>query len=476
MSLTLTEYINRVRDGSLDAKQVAQDYLTKIADDTTNSFVTTHPSYVKDHSDDFSHKPLAWAPIGIKDIIMTKGYETTCASSILKGYVAPYSATCIENLEQAGWLMIGKTNMDEFACGASGETSVYWPTKNPHDLTRIPWGSSSWSAASVAADLCIASLGTDTGWSIRLPAALCGLVWVKPTYGRVSRYGVQSMTSSFDQVGTFTKTVDDAAILLEAIAGQDDRDAQTSKLSTFTSWWYSPQTTTFLRDKKFALPKQYLDEGLDPAVKEQLMLVVETIRSTWWIVEQVDMPILSYAVPIYYIIVPAQLSTNLARFDGIRYGKSKATDQFATIFDYYAAIRDGGFGDEVKRRILTGTYVLSAWFYDAYYAKALAAKKKMTVEMTKLLRDYDAIIGPTGPTPAWKIGEKIDDPIAMYLTDVYTCPANIAWLPAVSLPTSTVVEDWVTLPAGMQLTCGHWKEWSMLRLSSALLDAVNHGK
>ncbi|HRU50448.1 MAG TPA: Asp-tRNA(Asn)/Glu-tRNA(Gln) amidotransferase subunit GatA [Candidatus Absconditabacterales bacterium] len=401
--------------------------------------------------------------VGIKDNIMTKGNISSCGSKILANYVAPYTATCIENLQKNGGIVIGKTNMDEFAMGSTNETSFFGTPINPFGTNRVAGGSSGGSAVAVAKDLCMVALGTDTGGSVRQPAAFCGLVGLKPTYGRISRYGVQSMASSLDQVGTFTKTIDDAETLLKAIMGFDPKDSQSDKRADELL-----KSTKKINEYKIALPKQAFGEGLDPKIKARILEVVEKLRSKGVQIDEIDLPVLEYALPIYYTLMPAEVSTNLSRFDGIRFGLQKNTMDYDNIQDYYSAIRSEGFGEEVKRRILLGSYVLSSSNYEGYYLKAQKARQKLTQDIDNIFQKYDLILTPTTPEVAWKIGEKINDPLKMYLADIYTVPANLAGLPAISIPVGTVEDELADksglnfvmeqMPVGLHLMANKWKE------------------
>jgi aspartyl-tRNA(Asn)/glutamyl-tRNA(Gln) amidotransferase subunit A len=463
MSLTLKAYISGVRDGSIDPKATISSYLEKATlHDPYNAFVRMHADYVKQHIDTLITQPLAGAPIGIKDIFMTKGYETTCCSKILQGYIPAYSSTVFQKLEEAGGCMLGKTNMDEFAMGSDNESSFFWPVKNPHDLTRVAGWSSGGSAAAVAADLCLASFGTDTWGSIRLPASLCGIVWTKATYGRTSRYGVQAMASSLDHIGVFTKTVEDAVMLMSAVSGQDVHDATTIPFTPQEAKaWQDALARTDCQGKKIAIPEQFFGDWLDPYVKRVCLEAIEHLKEQWAEVTWIDLPILQYSVPTYYIICPAEVSTNMARFDGVRFGLQGDTSEFERMHDYYASIRAQWFGSEVKRRILTGAYVLSAWFYDAYYRKALGVREQMRREFTKLYQTYDAIVCPTSAEVARKIGEKMDDPLKSYLADLYAIPANLVGVPAMSVPVGFVEKEGKQLPVGLQIITAHRDEATM---------------
>lgn len=406
---------------------------------------------------------LWWMIVGIKDNIMTKWNISSCGSKILANYVAPYTATCIENLQKNWWIVIWKTNMDEFAMWSTNETSFFGTPINPFWTNRVAGGSSWWSAVAVAKDLCMVALWTDTGGSVRQPAAFCGLVWLKPTYGRISRYGVQSMASSLDQVWTFTKTIDDAETLLKAIMWFDPKDSQSDKRADELL-----KSTKKINEYKIALPKQAFWEWLDPKIKARILEVVEKLRSQWVQIDEIDLPVLEYALPIYYTLMPAEVSTNLSRFDGIRFGLQKNTMDYDSIQDYYSAIRSEWFGEEVKRRILLGSYVLSSSNYEWYYLKAQKARQKLTQDIDNIFQKYDLILTPTTPEVAWKIWEKINDPLKMYLADIYTVPANLAWLPAISIPVGTIEDELADksglnfvmeqMPVGLHLMANKWKE------------------
>jgi len=396
---------------------------------------------------------LKWAAIAIKDNIMQKWEISTCGSKMLENYVAPYSATCIENLEKNWWVVIWKTNMDEFAMWSSNETSYYWPVLNPYGTDRIPWWSSGGSAVAVAKDLCIAALGTDTGWSVRQPAAMCGIVWLKPTYGRISRYGIQSMASSLDQVWTMTKTVDDAEILLKAIMWYDENDSQSNEKADNLE-----KSNKAINEYKIALPKQCFWEWLDPKIKERILSIVEKLKGLWIQIDEIDLPVLDAGIPVYYTLMPAELSTNLSRFDGIRFWLQWNTMESKDIYEYFAKVRSEWFGEEAKRRILLWTFVLSSANYEWYYLKALKVREKMIQDLDNVFQKYDLILSPTTPEVAWKIWEKVDDPLKMYLADMYTVPANLAWLPAISIPVWTIEDKWENMPVWLHLMANKWKE------------------
>ncbi len=450
MELTLKDYI---ANNSYVPRDIVFQY-TEIAKKLNTeyfSFVRFHDEYAQHHMEEFATRPLKAAPIGIKDIILTQDFITSCGSKMLETFISPYSATCFLNLEKNGWLMIGKTNMDEFAMWSTTETSYFGKTKNKYGTDRIPGWSSGWSAMAVASGACMAALGTDTWWSIRQPAACCGIVGMKPTYWMVSRYGVQSMASSLDQVGVMTKTVDDAEILLKAIAGFDPKDSQSD-----------PKADDFVHDKiildeqsvkkfKIWVPKEVLWDGLDPQIKTLFLAIVDKLRIAWVVVEDISLPMLAYCVPMYYTLMPAEVSTNLARFDGIKFWLQSDSMEAKTLQHYYETIRSQGFGEEVKRRILLGTFVLSSSNYEWYYLKAQKTREELQKEFDALFATYDIILTPTIPEVAWKIGSRSDDPLKVYLADMYTIPANMWGLPAMSIPMWFVQDQWESMPTGIQL-------------------------
>lgn len=386
---------------------------------------------------------LAGIPIGIKDNICTKGIKTTCASKMLENFVPPYDATVIEKLASDKAIITGKMNMDEFAMGSSNETSYFQQTKNPHDLERVPGGSSGGSAAAVAAGEAILALGSDTGGSVRQPASLCGVVGLKPTYGNVSRNGLIAYASSFDQIGTLTKDVTDCAILLNSISGHDYRDTTSLDIKLPD---YKESLVKGVEGLKIGIPKGFYGEGTNTEVKENILEGVKILEKAGAIIEEFEMPIVEYALPIYYVLSWAEASSNLARFDGIKYGHR--AEKFDDLYDLYCRSRSEGFGDEVKRRIMMGTYVLSSGYYDAYYNQALKARTVVKNTFDEAFRKYDVLITPTSPITAFKIGEKVDNPLEMYLADICTVPINIAGLPAISVPCG---KDSNGLPIGMQM-------------------------
>ncbi len=396
-------------------------------------------------------------PVAVKDNICIKGRLATCGSKILEGFRPPYDATVVKKLKDAGAILLGRANMDEFAFGSSCETSCYGPTKNPWDLYRIPGGSSGGSAAAVAADEAVMAIGSDTGGSIRQPAALCGVVGMKPTYGRVSRYGLIAFASSLDQIGPITKDVEDCAELMNVIAGYDPKDSTSVNVKVPD---YTRSLVKDIRGLKIGVPKEYFIAGIDKEVREAVTEAIGTLDGLGAQFKDVSLPHTDYAVSTYYIIAPAEASSNLARFDGVQYGLRGG----GGLVDMYKNTRSSGFGAEAKRRIILGTYVLSSGYYDAYYLKALKVRTKIKEDFEKVFSEFDCIITPTSPTPAFKIGEKIDDPISMYLSDVFTIPANLAGIPAISIPCGYTKNN---LPIGLQILAKPFNEEMLIRLAYA---------
>jgi aspartyl-tRNA(Asn)/glutamyl-tRNA(Gln) amidotransferase subunit A len=412
--------------------------------------------------------PLLGVPIGIKDVLAVKGHPLNCASKILGKFISPYDATVIQRLKAAGAIVFGRLNMDEFAMGSSTENSAFGVTHNPWDITRIPGGSSGGSAAAVAADECIATLGTDTGGSIRQPAALCGCVGLKPTYGRVSRYGLVAFASSLDQIGPFTKDVRDAATLLEVISGLDHRDS-TSIPQPVPH--YAAGLTGEIKGLRIGLPKEYMIGGLDPEVNQAVQAAVKQLQKLGAEVVEISLPHTDYAVATYYIIATAEASANLARFDGIRYG---ARVEGADPISLYGNTRGAGFGPEVKRRIILGTYVLSSGYYDAYYLRAQKVRTLIRQDFLKAFEKVDVIVTPTTPTAAFKIGEKSDDPLQMYLSDIFTISCNLAGICGVSLPCGFTANP--KLPIGLQLLGKPFGEETLLKVAHAYEQSTNWHK
>lgn len=397
---------------------------------------------------------LEGVPMAIKDNILVKNIRCTAASKILENYVAPYDATVVEKLKKAGAVILGKTNHDEFAMGASTETSYFGPTKNPGDQTRVPGGSSGGSAAAVASNMCIYALGSDTGGSVRQPASFCGVVGLKPTYGAVSRYGLIAMASSLDQIGSITKTAEDAKTVYEAICGYDALDSTTvekPKTKPCLPAGRNQKPKTQIKNLKIGLPKEYFVAGTDSAVEKCVREAAEKLRETGAKIEEVSLPHAEYGLAVYYIIMPAEVSANLARYDGIRYGYQ--TREAKTLLETYLKTRAEGFGDEVKRRIMLGTYALSAGYYDAYYLQAQKMRTLIKQDFEEAFKSVDCLITPTAPTTAFKLGEKIDDPLTMYLADIYTVSANVVGIPAISVPCGFAHK----LPVGLQIM-GKWFE------------------
>ncbi len=403
---------------------------------------------------------LAGIPVGIKDVLVMRGASSTAGSKILEGYHPPYDATVVTRLEAAGAVLLGKLNCDEFAMGSSTENSAFGPVRNPHDLERVPGGSSGGSAAAVAANLAVATLGSDTGGSIRQPASFCGVVGVLPTYGRVSRYGLIAFASSLDRVGPFAANVRDAATMLGVIAGHDPRDATSSPAPLPD---YAAQCDKPVEGLRIGIPAEYFGEGLDPEVRAAIELGIAALEAAGCKTRPVSLPHTRYAIPTYYLVATAEASANLARFDGVRYGyRSTASESLSAM---YRHSRDEGFGAEVKRRILLGTYALSAGYYDAYYLKAQKVRRLLAGEFLRAFAEVDAIVTPTAPTPAFKLGEKTGDPLAMYLADIYTVTASLAGICGVTVPCGNTRAG---LPIGMQVLARHFNESTAFRVARAV--------
>lgn len=457
-SLTAHELKILIDTGKTTPSQIADDLLNRVAtvDAKTRAYVFVNKECSSAVVSRAQKKGrLSGIPVLLKDNICVKGEPTTCGSKILEGFKPPYDATVVRKLREEGAVLMGKANMDEFAFGSSCETSVYGPTRNPWDLERVPGGSSGGSAAAVAADEAIMALGSDTGGSIRQPAAFCGVVGLKPTYGRVSRYGLIAFASSLDQIGPITKDVSDSALLLGAIAGHDDMD------STSVSLPVPDYTKSLVRDVKglrVGVPKEYFVDGIDAEVSEAIRQALAVLKSLGAVIKEISLPHTEYAVATYYIIGPAEASSNLARFDGVQYGfrDTSAID----LIDMYTKTRSAGFGGEAKRRILLGTYCLSSGYYDAYYLKALKVRTKIKEDFEKAFKECDCIVTPTAPTPAFKAGEKVNDPLAMYLSDIFTIPANLAGIPAISIPCAFSSG---ALPIGLQMLAKPFDEQTLFR-------------
>jgi aspartyl-tRNA(Asn)/glutamyl-tRNA(Gln) amidotransferase subunit A len=470
-NLSIKELSTGLREKKFSAEDIVRDCLEEIGlkDGDINSFVHVDEDGAFASAKAVDKKLaageelglLAGIPAGIKDLINTKGVRTTCCSHILRDFVPPYDATVIEKLKAEHMVLLGKTNLDEFASGASTEHSVFGVTKNPHDLTRVAGGSSGGSAASVAAGLCTYSLGTDTGGSIRQPASLCGVYGMKPTYGRVSRSGVTSMASSWDTIGSFARSVEDITIIMQAISGKDRRDLTTPDVEVPD---YSSFLNQDIKGMKIGLPKEYFGEGVEQEVIDSVKEAAGKLEAMGAEVIEVSLPSTKYAVAVYYITQPAELSANLERFDGVRYG-SKMTGDPEDVVDFYYKTRGEGFGDEIKRRIMIGTYVLSAGYFDAYYKKAQKVRTVIINEFNKVFEKVDVLMAPVAPTPAFKIGALVDDPLAMYMADALTIPASAAGLPGLSCPYGTSSDG---LPIGVQIVAPHFSEGTCFKLAHAL--------
>jgi aspartyl-tRNA(Asn)/glutamyl-tRNA(Gln) amidotransferase subunit A len=413
---------------------------------------------------EWSSGGLCGTPIGIKDVMNVCGTRTTCASRMLGKYLSPYDATAVSSLRLNGGTPAGKLNMDEFAMGSSNENSAFGAVRNPRDRNRIPGGSSGGPASAVGGHLAIAALGSDTGGSIRQPASMCGVFGIKPTYGRVSRYGLVAYASSFDQIGPITKTVMDGALLLEAIAGHDPMDSTSADEPVPV---FSSSVGASIRGLRIGIPEEYFGEGLDRCVRERIEQAIAVLEEGGARIQRLHLVYTPYAVATYYIIATAEASSNLARFDGIRYGER--FEETGDLIELYEENRSRGFGDEVKRRILLGTYTLSSGYYDAYYLKAQKARTLIAEDFAGAFRDVDVILTPVSPVPAWRIGEMMNDPLQMYLADIYTVPVNLAGLPAASVPCGSTGDG---LPVGVQLIAAHFREEDILRAARVIEECA----
>lgn len=451
---TINELKERIHAGS--SEEIVFEYLEKIESSRLNAFITVAKdsaiSRAKEIDSEGHEGPLAGIPVAIKDNISTKGIQTTCASKILTGYVPPYDAHVIERLKDAGAVIIGKTNMDEFAMGTSTETSFFGQTRNPWDLERVPGGSSGGSAAAVAGDEVSIALGSDTGGSVRCPASFCGVVGLKPTYGVISRYGLIAYANSLEQIGPFATNVNDLAVLFDVIAGYDQRDSTSVNKEAN----YSSALENNVRGLRIGVPEEYFGEGTDEKVEKAVWDAIHTLEDLGASWNEVKMPHTKYALSAYYIIAMSEASSNLARFDGMRYGLRTEDSDWHTTF---SQVRATGFGDEVKRRILLGTYALSAGYHDKYYLKALKIRTLIKQDFERAFKDADVLITPTMPYPAFKLGEKIGDPLSLYLADVDTVPINLAGVPSISVPCGFSEG----LPIGMQIIGKHFDEATILR-------------
>jgi len=466
--LTIHELQKLIQNGEVSSTQITRSVFSRI--DEVEERIHSYIRLMKDEAlaaaaradEDIKNgniRPLTGIPVALKDIVCTKGITTTCGSNILHNFVPPYDATVVEKLSAAGAVFVGKANMDEFAMGSSTETSFFGPTRNPWDLERIPGGSSGGSATAVAADECIASIGSDTGGSIRQPAALCGVVGLKPTYGRVSRFGLIAFASSLDQIGPFTKDVEDCAIMMNVLAGYDPRESTSVKMEVPD---YRQFISRDISGWKVGIPKEYFVEGIDPEVSAAINGAIDTVKKCGGQCIDISLPHTQYSVAVYYIIAPAEASSNLARYDGVKYGFRASGER--DLMEMYRKTRMEGFGEEVKRRIMIGTYALSAGYYDAYYGKASQVRALIRRDFDEAFRECDIILTPTTPTPAFKIGEKTDDPLQMYLSDIFTISTNLAGIPGISVPCGFTAAG---LPIGVQFLAGHFEEGKLLQVASA---------
>ncbi|HYL58750.1 MAG TPA: Asp-tRNA(Asn)/Glu-tRNA(Gln) amidotransferase subunit GatA [Candidatus Acidoferrales bacterium] len=465
--LTIAEAAARLRKRDISARELTRDCLDRIAaiDRKLNAFITVCDTDALAQADAADKRlasgdapALCGIPLGIKDIYATAGVRTTCASRILENFVPPFDATVIERLRADGAVFVGKTNMDEFAMGSSTENSAFGPTLNPHDLSRVAGGSSGGSAAAVAAHECLGALGTDTGGSIREPASFCGVVGIKPTYSRVSRYGVVAYASSLDQVGPFAKSVRDAAIILRTLAGVDPRDSTCSARAVPD---YAAALTGDAKGLRIGVPREYFVEGMQPEVEQSIRAALKNFQSLGASLVDISLPHTGYAIAAYYLVATAEASANLARYDGIRYGLRVGADDHIAL---YQSTRAKGFGAEVKRRIMLGTFALSAGYYDAYYLKGQKVRTLIRNDFERAFEKCDLIVTPVAPTTAFKLGEKTADPLTMYLSDIFTISVNLAGLPGMSIP---VGYDANNLPIGMQLIGPPFSEETILRAGDA---------
>lgn len=476
LEMTATQLGAAVKSGEVTVKQALDAYFEKIDkyDKTYHCYNTLCRDEAYKRAEEVQKgidsktltSPLAGVPIGIKDNICTKDIKTTCSSKILENFVPPYNATVVERLEKAGMIVIGKLNMDEFAMGSTTETSATGATHNPWDIQKVPGGSSGGSAAAVSAGLAVAALGSDTGGSIRQPCSFCGVTGLKPTYGSVSRYGLVAYASSLDQIGPIGNTVEDCANLFEIISGKDEKDGTSMDFPRFSA---EKALAGNVKGVKIGIPRDYIGEGIAEDVKKAVLDAAETFKSLGAEVELFDMPIVKYAIPAYYIIACAEACSNLSRYDGIKYGYKSANAR--NLRETYIKSRSEGFGMEVKRRIMLGNFVLSSGYYDAYYQKALKAKKLIQQSFFEAFEKYDMVLGPVAPTTALKMGESLSDPLKMYLGDIYTVMVNIAGVPSVSAPCGFDREG---MPVGMQLIGKPFGETEILNAAKAFEDATDY--
>ncbi len=470
---SLSELSTSLHNGEFSSVELTQHYLDRINNHNQqlNAYITVCEASALEQARAADQRfqqntagKLTGIPLAHKDIFCTQGIRTSCASKMLDNFISPYNATVVEKINTAGMVTLGKTNMDEFAMGSSNETSFYGAVKNPWDNDRVPGGSSGGSAAAVAASLAPIATGTDTGGSIRQPASLCNLTGLKPTYGRISRYGMIAFASSLDQAGPMARNAEDAALLMNEIAGFDPRDSTSVDHAV-------PDYTVTLNDSidglRIGLPKEYFGEGLDPQVAKTIEAAIKTYESLGAVIKDITLPNTSLAVPTYYVVAPAECSSNLSRMDGVRFGHR--CDDPKDLLDLYQRSRGEGFGDEVKRRIMTGTYALSAGYYDAYYLKAQQCRRLISDDFQQAFNDVDVIMGPTAPTTAFKLGDKTDNPVAMYLADIYTISTNLAGLPGISIPAGFVEG----LPVGLQIIGNYFDESRLLNVAHRYQQATD---
>lgn len=464
LNKTLKQLADGLATGAFSSVELTQEYVAAIKqnDQQYNAFVTVTENLALERAAQADANraagkagPLTGLPIAIKDIFCTSGVKTSCGSKMLDNFIAPYESTATQRLLDAGMVMLGKTNLDEFAMGSSTESSFYGPTRNPWDTSRVPGGSSGGSAVAVAAQLAPAALGTDTGGSIRQPAAFCGITGLKPTYGRVSRWGMIAYGSSLDQGGPMTQTAEDAALLMNTLAGFDAKDSTSMDRPVED---YLATLTAPLAGLRIGLPKEYFGEGLDSGIRESVMTAVKQFEAMGATVKEISLPRTELSIPAYYIIAPAEASTNLSRYDGVRYGHR--CDNPKDLADMYMRSRAEGFGTEVKRRIMVGTYALSAGYYDAYYRKAQQLRRLIKDDFQLAFAEVDVIMGPTTPSGPWQLGAKNQDPVAMYLEDIYTLSVNLAGLPGMSIPCGQVAG----LPVGLQVIGNYFNEAKLLNI------------
>ncbi len=474
-SLTISEAHHLLANKQLSAVELVESVLQRIkqTDLKLNSFISVTEEYALQSAakadsmiSNSKQTMLTGIPFQAKDNICTNSIATTCASKMLENFIPNYDATAITKLKSTGAVLLGKGNLDEFAMGSSTENSVFFPTKNPHDLSAVPGGSSGGPAASVSAEQCLFAIGSDTGGSVRQPASFCGVVGLKPTYGRVSRYGLVAFASSLDQIGPLTKNVQDSAFVLEAISGKDPKDS-TSNPEVVPS--YYKYLDGDVKDLKVGVPKEYFVDGMDADVASTVRSAIKTMEDMGAEISEVSLPHTSHALAVYYIIAPAEASSNLSRYDGVKFGYSDANS--TDVWDALEKTRQHGFGPEVKRRILLGTYALSSGYYDAYYLKAQQVRSLIRQDFVNAFAKVDILIAPSTPTVAFPLGDKLSDPVQMYLNDIFTIPANIAGIPAISIPAGLIKN----MPIGIQIMGPHHSEKTVLKAAHAYEQATNHG-